>query len=84
MLRNGRLDGVELMGNPMNNAARRAEPVLAAIAKRTGCLTTYGIDGHREQDIENFVNDPSVASKSIGQTARLVGRVKPNLSWSRL
>ncbi|HVQ43690.1 MAG TPA: PHP domain-containing protein [Candidatus Saccharimonadia bacterium] len=84
MLRDGRLDGVELMGNPMNGAARRAEPVLAAMAKRVGCITTYGIDGHREQDIENFVNDQSVAGKSLGQTARLIERVKPDLSFSNL
>lgn len=83
-VRDGRLDGVELMGNPMNGSARRAEPVLAAIAKRTGCLTTYGIDGHREQDMESFTNDQSVAGKSLGQTARLVERVKPDLHWSNL
>ena len=82
MLINGRLDGVELMGNPMNGAARRAEPVLSAMLKRTGCIGTYGIDGHRESDIENFTNDQSVAGKSIGQTAKLIERVKPDLSWS--
>jgi len=84
MLRDGRLDGVELMGNPMNGMARRAEPSLSAMARRTGCIATYGIDGHREQDMENFVNDQSVASKSIGQTAKLIERVKPELSWSNL
>lgn len=82
MLKAGRLDGVELMGNPMNGAARRAEPVLSAIVKRTGCIGTYGIDGHRESDIENFTNDQSVAGKSIGQTAKLIKRVKPDMSWS--
>ncbi len=84
MVGDGRLDGVELMGNPMNGMARRAEPVLAAMAQRTGCITTYGIDGHREQDMENFCNDQSVASKSIGQTAKLVERLKPNLDFSNL
>ena len=84
MIRDGRLDGVELMGNPMNGMARRAEPILSAMVKRTGCIATYGIDGHREQDMENFVNDQSVASKSIGQTAKLIEHVKPDLSWSNL
>lgn len=84
MIKDGRLDGVELMGNPINSAARRAEPVLADIARATGCITTYGIDGHREQDIENFCNDQSVASKSRGQTAKIIGRLKPDLSWSNL
>ena len=82
MLRDGRIDGVELMGNPMNGMARRAEPILSAMVKRMGCIATYGIDGHREQDMENFVNDQSVASKSIGQTAKLLERVKPDLKWS--
>ena len=84
MLRDGRLDGVELMGNPMNNAARRAEPVLSAMAKRTGCITTYGIDGHKESDMENFANDPSVAGKSVGQTSKIIERFRPDLSYSNL
>lgn len=85
LLKDGRLDGVELMGNPMNGAARRAEPVLKAIAERTGCITTYGIDGHREQDMENVYNEQSLASKSIGQTARVLERYpKIDLSWSNL
>ncbi len=83
-VRDGRLDGVELMGNPMNGSARRAEPVLSAIAARTNAITTYGIDGHREQDMENFTNDQTVANKSIGQTGRLIARSKPDLSWSNL
>ncbi len=84
MVRDGRLDGVEILGNPMNGMARRAESTLSAIVKRTGCIATYGTDGHREQDMENFVNDQSVASKSIGETAKLIERVKPDLSWSNL
>jgi predicted metal-dependent phosphoesterase TrpH len=84
MLEAGRLDGVEIMGNPTNPAARRAEPILNAIAKRTGCIATYGIDGHRESDIENFTSEQSVAGKSIGQVAKLVERVKPNLEFSNL
>jgi predicted metal-dependent phosphoesterase TrpH len=84
MLSEGRLDGVELMGNPMNGMARRAEPVLKAMAERTDCITTYGIDGHRESDMENFTNDQSIASKSVGQLRKLVERVKPDLHWSNL
>ncbi len=83
-IRDGRIDGVELMGNPLNGAARRAEPVLSAMAARTGAIATFGIDGHREQDMENFANDGNVAGKSVGQTARLVARVKPDLSFSNL
>jgi hypothetical protein len=84
MIRDGRLDGVEIMGNPINSAARKAEPVLTAMAARTGTLWTYGVDGHREQDIENFVADRAIAEKSEGQTARLIERAKPDLGWSSL
>jgi predicted metal-dependent phosphoesterase TrpH len=84
MLTSGRLDGVELMGNPLNSAARRAEPVLRAMSERTGCLATYGVDGHREQDMENVANERSLASKSVGQTARLTERAKVDLGWSNL
>jgi hypothetical protein len=84
MLRDGRLDGVELMGNPKNGAARRAEPVLMAMVKRTGCIGTYGIDGHRESDMENFAGDQSVAGKSVGQVGKLIAGVKPDLGWSNL
>jgi predicted metal-dependent phosphoesterase TrpH len=84
MLTEGRLDGVEIMGNPMNSAARRAEPVLNAMVKKSGCIATYGIDGHRESDMENFCNDQSVANKSRGQIEKLLERVKPVLDWSNL
>lgn len=72
MLVAGRLDGVELMGNPLNSAAQRAQAVLRAMAERTGALATYGVDGHREQDMENFVADRALAARTTGQTARLV------------
>lgn len=84
MIRDGRLDGVEIMGNPQNPAARRAEPVLLGIAQRTGCLATYGVDGHRESDIESFVNDRKLAEASAGQLQGLLERLKPDLRWSNL
>jgi predicted metal-dependent phosphoesterase TrpH len=82
MVRSGRLDGVEVMGNPLNSAARRAQAVLRAMAERTGCLTTYGVDGHREEDLHNFVADRELARKTVGQTARLVEQAGVNLEWS--
>jgi predicted metal-dependent phosphoesterase TrpH len=84
MIKAERIDGVEIMGNPLNNAARRAEPVLRAMAERTGCLATYGVDGHREQDLDNFVNDRELARKTTGQTVRLVERAGVSLEWSSL
>jgi predicted metal-dependent phosphoesterase TrpH len=84
MIRDGRLDGVEIMGNPLNTAARRAEPVLRALAERTGCLATYGVDGHRADDLRNFVSDRELARRTSGQTARLIEQLKPDTSYSNL
>jgi predicted metal-dependent phosphoesterase TrpH len=84
LVRDGRLDGVEIMGNPLNGAARRAEPGLMALALRTACLATFGVDGHREEDMRNFVNDRALAERTVGQTGRLVKRVRPDLGWSNL
>jgi hypothetical protein len=84
MIRAGRLDGVEIMGNPLNSAARRAEPALTALASKTGCLATYGVDGHRAEDLANFANDRELARKSAGQTVRLMERVKVDTEWSNL
>jgi predicted metal-dependent phosphoesterase TrpH len=84
MIRDGRLDGVEIMGNPLNTAARRAEPVLRAMAERTGCLATYGVDGHRADDLRNFVSDRELARRTSGQTARLIEQLKPDTSYSNL
>jgi 3',5'-nucleoside bisphosphate phosphatase len=84
MVRDGRLDGVEIMGNPLNAAARRAEPALVALASRTGCLATYGADAHRAEDLAGFVADRDLARRTLGQTARLVGRTGVDVTWSSL
>jgi hypothetical protein len=84
MVKAGRLDGVEIMGNPLNSAARRAEPVLKAMVSRTGALATYGVDGHRESDIENFVSDRAIAQASVGQTQRVIERASVDLGYSNL
>jgi hypothetical protein len=84
MIRSGRVDGVELMGNPLNSAAQRALPVLRAMAERTGCAVTYGVDGHREQDVVNFVSDRELAGRTTGQTVRLIEKTGVSLEWSNL
>lgn len=83
-LRDGRLDGVELRSGFYDSEVESAERQLIAMAGRTGAYTTYGIDGHREVDIERFVKDRELAGKTIGQTARLIEKVKPDLTWSNL
>jgi hypothetical protein len=72
------------MGNPLNAAARRAEPALVALASRTGCLATYGADAHRAEDLAGFVADRDLARRTVGQTARLLERADVDLSFSNL
>jgi predicted metal-dependent phosphoesterase TrpH len=83
-VRDGRLDGVEIMGNPLNAAARRAEPALMALASRTGCLATYGADAHRPEDLAGFVADRGTARRTVGQTRQIVERAEVDLAWSNL
>jgi hypothetical protein len=82
MVEGGRLDGVEIMGNPINTAARRAEPMMVALASRTGCIATYGADAHRAEDLASFVADRELARRTVGQTQRLLERAKVNLRFS--
>jgi hypothetical protein len=84
MLVDQRLDGVEIMGNPINSAARRAEPVVTRLASSTGCLATFGVDGHRAEDLVSFANDRSLAQRSIGQTRKITQRAGVDLTWSSL
>ena len=83
-LRDGRLDGVELRSGFVDSEVDGVARQLAAMASRTDALTTIGVDGHREQDLERFASDRALAQQTVGQTARLVERVKPDLGWSNL
>jgi predicted metal-dependent phosphoesterase TrpH len=83
-LRDGRLDGVELRSGFYDSEVERAGRQLAEMAKKYGAITTIGIDGHRQVDIERFVKDRALAEATVGQTDRLVTRLKPNLSHSNL
>jgi hypothetical protein len=44
---------------------------------------TMGMDSHSEDDMEAFVKS-EVAELSVGQMGRLVERVKPDMTWTRL
>jgi predicted metal-dependent phosphoesterase TrpH len=79
-----RIDGAEILGNPLNPQARRAEPVVQAIIERTGKIATWGADSHRESELENFVNNKMVAQRTVGQTKTIIERLKPDLSASSL
>ncbi len=79
-----RLDGVEIRSGFMDTEVERAERELTAMATKHHALTTIGIDGHREVDIERFVKDRDLAGKTVGQTQNLIAKLKPDLSWSNL
>ncbi len=84
ILAKGRLDGVELMGNPINSLARKAEPLLRQAAAVTNTLTTYGIDNHREEEMRGFARNVDLARQTIGQTRRLINQANPDLTYSNL
>lgn len=81
----GGLDGIEIeVENVINDrdlteGARQSRELV----ERYDLLATWGSDSHTRADLEAFVKSP-VAGASVGQTARLVERVKPDLRWSSL
>lgn len=81
-LRDGRLDGVELRTGYYDSQVPGSDRMLAAMAQRTGAVTTIGIDGHMAEAFGRFVADRELAERTVGQTVRLVERFRPDLSWS--
>jgi predicted metal-dependent phosphoesterase TrpH len=81
----GGLDGIEIeVENVINDRDLSAGAAQSReLVKRYGLLSTWGSDSHTRSDLEAFVKS-HVAQDSIGQTATLLERVKPDLSWSRL
>ena len=83
MLKDKRLDGVELRASFENADKDEYEDNLKALVERTGSFGTYGIDGHRLHVIEEFARRP-VAERTVGETKALIERFKPNLEYSNL
>jgi predicted metal-dependent phosphoesterase TrpH len=85
VLKVGGLDGIESESVNMiglrdgSQGAKRSRVLI----ERYDLLETLGSDSHTREDLEVFVKS-SAAHRSIGHTARLLARVKPDLSWSRL
>lgn len=81
----GGLDGIEIEvenvinDRDLNEGAAQSRELVA----QYDLLSTWGSDSHTRADLEAFVKS-HVAKDSIGQTARLLEKVKPDLSWSRL
>lgn len=83
-LRDGRLDGVELrtgfIGPEVDNDTKELEELI----RKTDTIWTIGIDGHRAQDIESFGVGTGALDLTIGQTAKIIEKHSPDLSWSNL
>ena len=79
-----RLDGIELRTSFTSDSQDLLEQRLLEVAVRTGAATTFGIDGHANKDIESFGRNQPLAERTIGQTAKLIERFKPNLTFSNL
>ncbi|MBW4061239.1 PHP domain-containing protein [Candidatus Saccharibacteria bacterium] len=82
MLKDGRIDGIEIMGKPNNGDAQKAAPKLRELAAKTGCLATYGVDGHSFGQMRTFSSDRNLCDETIGQTQDLIKRFKPDLGWT--
>lgn len=81
----GGLDGIEIRVENVINDRDLTGPAAESLelAQQYDLLATYGSDSHTRADLEAFVKS-RVAQDSIGQMARLLERVKPDLQWSRL
>jgi len=83
VLNRGGLDGLEsVIVNTMGDKApdedvRRTRELI----RRFGVAETMGSDSHSAADLEAFAGS-KFAPESVGQTARLIERFKPDLHWS--
>jgi predicted metal-dependent phosphoesterase TrpH len=81
----GGLDGIETeVINVIGQRDVRREVALSReLVKRYGLLEVVSSDSHSQEDLTAFAKS-QVAEHSVGQTARLVQRAKPDLTWSNL
>jgi predicted metal-dependent phosphoesterase TrpH len=81
----GGLDGIESeVENVINNRdLSEGARVSRELVGRYDLIETVGSDSHTEADLAAFAMSP-VAQHSIGQTARIVEKMKPQLEWSNL
>jgi predicted metal-dependent phosphoesterase TrpH len=83
LLRDKRLDFVEVCSGMVDHKVERYGKVLVEMAKRVGSIPqTIGIDGHSDSDIAHYANNRSVAVRTEGQTQAYIEAFKPNLDWT--
>ncbi len=81
----GLLDGLETATDNTTfdgNVDKEVE-VLRDLIERYNLIETLGSDSHYVRDLEHYARTPA-AERSIGQTQKIIDRVKPNLEWSNL
>jgi predicted metal-dependent phosphoesterase TrpH len=82
MIKDNRLDGLEVKFTNKGGDLSSVEATLQAIADRTDCIQTISLDAHNEQEVEWFARDLPLAEASMGQTQRIIDRVHPDLKYS--
>jgi predicted metal-dependent phosphoesterase TrpH len=79
----GELDGVEL--EVVNLITKRDlttdRSYLEVLVTEHNLIGTVGSDGHDEADMKAFA-ESSAAESSIGQTAAIIAKIKPDLTWT--
>lgn len=81
----GLLDGLETATDNTTfdgNVDKEIE-FLQSLIKQYNLIETLGGDTHYDRDLAHFAKSPA-AERSIGQTQKIIDRIKPNLEWSNL
>lgn len=81
-LAEGKLDGVELRTAYMAAGVMEAAETMAAMAERTGAVTTFGTDAHSLADLQRYTQFGGPAAETMGMSDRLIERFDPDLYWS--
>ncbi len=82
LLRDKRLDFVEVCSGMVDNRVERYGRDLSQLAERLNLVQTIGIDGHSESDMGHYANNRQVMPRTEGQTARYIEAFKPDLTWT--
>ena len=82
LLRDGRLDYVEIYSGMVDRKKEPASRQLEAMAKQYDLPAVIGTDGHNENDIIYYANDRQLMERTVGQTQRFIDKFKPDLTWT--
>lgn len=79
----GKLDGLETAADNTTFDGNVDVEIafLRELVGRYNLIETVGCDSHYVADLEHYVGTEA-AQRSVGQTQKIIDRVKPNLEWS--